>query len=193
MRREHHRDEHVRRKAEQRARLAHAAQVHEHEQENRADAERHLVGGQRRIRGRDRGHPARDRDGYGEDVVGEQRCGRNEPRAHAEIVLGDRERAAASRIREDRLPVREPDEHQQRDDDHGDRKDVRRRDDAREHGEHEEDLLGRVRHRGDGVGGEHGERCRLAQLLVLESFGRERSADEQPLGSHEGGGHKGFV
>ena len=36
---QHHRDEHVRRHAERDARLAHAAQVHDHEHEHRGDAD----------------------------------------------------------------------------------------------------------------------------------------------------------
>ena len=81
--------------------------------------------------------PPRDRHGHGEDVVGEQRRGRDEPRHRPEIVLRDGVRAAAARIGEDRLAIRQPDEHQQPDDDRRDRE--RRSDSAAraEHREHE--------------------------------------------------------
>ena len=54
--------------------------------------------------------------------------------------------------------------------------------------EDEQDLLGGVGDRRDGVGGEDGERGLLAQPFVLETVARERAADEQPLEAREWAG-----
>ena len=132
----------------------------------------------------DGGDAGGDRHRDGEDVVDEQRRAGDERRVLAEVLAADDVAAAAARVGEDRLAVR-------RDDDRragsrprsrsgssvsspSARLDAPTRDD-------EEDLLGRVRGRRDGVGREDRERDRLRDPLVLLLGRGERPADQDPL------------
>ena len=173
--REHHPDERVRRQRERGAGLSHASQVDHREQHDGQRADEHRVRRERRIRRRDRGHAARDRHGDGEDVVGEQRRRRDESRHDAEVLARDGVGAAAVRVREYRLPIREADEHEQPDDDRRDPEDIVDRGESDGAAEHEQDLIGRVRDRGNRVGRENGERGLLVQPLVLQPFAGERA------------------
>ena len=87
----------------------------------------HRVRFERRVRGRDRRDAARDRHRNGEDVVGEKRRGGDQPGHLSEVVLRHRVRAAALRIRENRLPVGQGDQHEQQRDHAGNRYHVRQR------------------------------------------------------------------
>ena len=158
--REHRDDECVRRDAERGARLAHAAEVHEHRDDDGGDAERDGAAARARVGRRDGRDAARDRDRDGEDVVREERGGSGEAGQWAQVLIGDGEGSAAPGVGEDRLPVGECDEDEQPDDDGRDRQDVAERGGA-EGGEDVEDLVRGVRDRRDRVGGEDGERRRL--------------------------------
>ena len=52
--------------------------------------------------------------------------------------------------------------------------------------QHQEDLVGRVRRRRDRVGGEHRQRDRLAQALVVLFVRTERAAEEDAFDGHGG-------
>ncbi len=127
--------------------------------------------------------PGGDRHRDGEDVVDEQRRARDERRVLAEVLAADDVAAAAARVGEDRLAVRRDDDREQqrdRDADRDERVEAERearpadRDD-------EEDLLGGVRGRRDGVGREHRERDRLRDALVLHLGRGQRPTDQDPL------------
>ena len=128
--------------------------------------------------------PRGDRDGDGEDVVGEERRGGDESGHDAEVLPRDGVRAAAAGIGEDRLPVREGDEDEQPDDDGRDRDDVRERDGAEDR-EDEEGLLGGVGDGGDRVGREDGEGRLLVQPLMVEPVRCEGPAEEESLEARE--------
>src|SRR2546427_585041 len=104
----------------------------------------------------------------------------DEPRAGAQVVLADDVRAAPLGVRVDRLPVGAHDDRNQDRDGDGDGERVAQRDAPGEN-QDQEDFLGRVRHRGERVGGEDGERRGLAEALVPLLRGRERGADGEPL------------
>ena len=132
----------------------------------------------------DGGDAGRDRHRDGEDVVDEQRRAGDERRVLAEVLAADDVAAAAARVGEDRLAVRE-----RRRSRAGARPRSRSgpacrgpsaRLDAADRGD-EEDLLGGVRGRRDRVGGEDRQRDRLRDALVLLLGRGERPADEQPL------------
>ena len=117
-------DEQVRRNHERDARLAHAAKVDErdHRQDRQAERQRvRLEHGERRDQGADTG---RDADGHDQHVVEHERGGGEQAGGRAQVLLGHRVRAAAVRIRRDRLPVGEIDDQQDDDDQRADRPDV---------------------------------------------------------------------
>ncbi len=63
-----------------------------------------------------------DRHGECGDVVDNERCGGEQPRAQPEVAVCDRVRTAPARVGEDRLPVRERDDRKERGDRERDRK-----------------------------------------------------------------------
>ena len=183
---EHH-DVEVRRRGEQRARLAHAAQVgdRDHGDDHRGTAARApTVEAERRLH---RQHAAGDGHGDGEDVVGEQRRPGDERRHLAEVVLRDDVGAAARRVGVDRLAVRQDDDEQQGGDD--DREGTRRVEgdgaDARLEQQDDEDLVGRVRRRRHRVGREDRQGDALAQPLMALLGRGDRLADQHPLGQRD--------
>ncbi len=86
-----------------------------------------LVRGERRGERRDGIDPGRDRDSDGEDVVGQQRRGRDEARRRAEVLARHDVRAAARLVHAHRLPVGEDDDPEQARDRDRDREDEMRR------------------------------------------------------------------
>ena len=174
-------DEAVRGQGEHEARLAHAAQVDEHEHDEHAEAQLDRVRRELGHRRGDRQHAGGDRDGGGQHVVG--RAATRPPRARpvcAEVLLRHDVRAAAVGVGEDRLPVREDDHDEQRRDDRRDRDDQAARGDRRRD-QHDEARLGRV---GDGrerVRGEDRQRDPAREQLVLEAAHRHAAADERAL------------
>ena len=131
----------------------------------------------------DRGDARGDRHRDGEDVVDEQRRARDERRVLAEVLAADDVAAAAARVREDRLAVRRDDDREQHRDRDPDRhqhaepeREARRAD-----RDDEQDLLGRVRRRRDGVGGEDRECDRLRDPLVFHLGRGERPPDQDSL------------
>ena len=181
-------DEAVGREREDEARLAHAAQVDEHEHDEHAEAQ---LDGVRRELGHGRGdrqHARGDRDGGRQHVVDQQRRGRHEPGHLAEVLLGHDVRAAAVRVGEDRLPVRQHHDQQQRRDDRRDRHDQPARRDRRRD-QHDERRLRRI---GDGrerVRGEDRQRDPARQQLVLEAAHGHAAADDRALEAAARGAH----
>jgi hypothetical protein len=102
------------------------------------------------------GNAGRHADRDGEHVVDEEGAACYEARERAKIVLGDDVGATALRIRENRLPIRARD-HRDEDAD-GDPDRNREREGRGARGcQDEQDLLGRVRDGGQGVGREDGK------------------------------------
>ena len=118
-------DKQVRRHHERKARFAHPTQVNERDQRQDHKAEREGVGLEHADR-RDQGPDTRrDADGHDQHVVQQQRRGGEQAGRGAQVLLGDRVRPAAVRVRGDRLAVRKVDDKQQDDDQRADRPDVR--------------------------------------------------------------------
>ena len=149
----------------------------------RADPDEHAHVGQGRERGHDLLDGGRRRHGRGQVVVDEQGRGRDE-RGHApEVRLGDRVRAAPVRIGDAYLSIAEGHDHQQAGD--GDRdghRELQGGQGGPTEDEGEDDLLGRVRARGDGVRAEDGQRLGLGQafaelLVLVERAAQEHAAD----------------
>ena len=131
----------------------------------------------------DGGDARGDRHRDGEDVVDEQRRAGDQRRVLAEVLAADDVAAAAARVGEDRLPVRRDDDREQdrdRDADRDERVEAEREARAADRDD-EEDLLGRVRGRGDGVGREDRERDGLRDPLVFHLRRGQRPADEYAL------------
>ena len=178
-------DVEVGRDREDPARLLDAAQVGERDERRRARGRAAPAGrrGPERRDRDDRGDAGRDRHRDGEDVVDEQRRAGDERRVLAEVLAADDVGAAAARVGEDRLPVRRRDDREQdrdRDRDRDQRvepeREARRPDDG-----DEEDLLGRVGGRRDGVGREDRQRDRSsggagAPARMSPAAGRRGSA-----------------
>jgi hypothetical protein len=158
-------DEQVRRRREELAGFADAAEVRERDEHHRRHAEPYAIAEQHGERGGDGrdagGHAHRHR----QHVVDQQRGGADQPGNDAEVVLRDDVRAAAARVREDRLAVRRDDDRDEGGDAHADRQRVAQRGRARED-QHEQDFLGRVGDGGERVGGEDRKRDGLAEALV---------------------------
>ena len=138
----------------------------------------------------DRRDAGRDRHRDGEDVVDEQRRAGDQRRVLAEVLAAHDVAAAAARVGEDRLAVRERDDREQdrdRDRDRDQRVEPEREARRAERGD-EEDLLGRVRRRRDRVGGEDRERDGLRDALVLLLGRRQRPTDQEPFDNgHQAG------
>jgi hypothetical protein len=113
-------------------------------------------------------------------VVDQQGRARDQTGRHSEVVLADDVRAAALRIRPNRLAVRAHDDRDQNGDGDADRDRVAQGDCAGQD-QDEQDFFGRVRDRGERVRGENRERRRLAEALVARLGGRERASDEETL------------
>ena len=114
-------EEDVGRGGEDRAALADAAQVHGHDDQDREDDDRHRDRRENR-EGRIEGLDAcRHADRDGQDVVRQQRRGRDQARQDAQVRVGDDVAAAAVRVRADGLPVGERDEREDANDREGDR------------------------------------------------------------------------
>ena len=173
--------EQVGRHGEERPGLPHAAQVHRGQEDHRDDRDRRLVADQpvdgaggvlgcRRDRHRDR-----------EDVVDEQRARDRHPGVAAEVDRGDLVVAAAGGVGVHGLAVaRDDGEHHQRDREADlPRPDVRRR---AGDGEHDEDLVGRVRHRGQRVAGEHRQGDPLGEERLPQLAAAELATQQDPLG-----------
>ena len=151
------------------------------EERDEGEGDPHPVPVDGRSDGAERLHPGRHRDGHGEDVVDEQRDAGDLRGQQAEVVPGDDVGPAGGRVGLDRLAVGEDQDGLDQHHRSGDREDERegRRPD---HGhEDAQDLLGRVRDRGQVVRREDGERRRLAEPLVFEPLRGERGPEEEPL------------
>ena len=122
-----------------------------------------------------------DRHGDRHDVVDEQRRGDDEPGLLAEVLAGDLVVAAARRVGLDQLAVREHDDEQQHDDRERDPRPEGEEPEPADQQDHQQ-LLRRVRHRGERVAREDRQREVLGEQLPLELVGGERIADQPVLG-----------
>ena len=176
----HREHEAVGREREQRPGLAHAAQVHDREQQDAAERELDPVRVERRRRRGDRDDPRRDRDRDRQHVVREQRGPGDEARDRAEVLLRDDVRAAARLVGAHGLPVRERDDREQQRDRDRDRNDPVQRAE-RDADEDDHRRLGGVRDRRERVGCEDREREELREQRLVELVARHRAADDDPL------------
>ena len=163
---EHGDDEQVGRDGEDLPGLLHAPEVADADDGDEGEGDRHPVGVER-VEGRvEGGHAGRHRHRHGEDVVGEQGDAGDLGGQQSEVVLGDDVGTAGRRVGLDGLAVAEDQDHQHGHQGQGDRDEVREGEDADGAGAEEqraEDLLAGVGRRRQCVGGEHGERGRLAR------------------------------
>ena len=178
---EDRRHEQVGRDREERARLADATQVHRGQQRDGDHTHRRLVadesfdaaGGVLGGRG--------DRHGDREHVVDQQRTGHRHPGVAAQVDRRDLVVAAAGGVGVHRLAIARDDRqhhHRHRETDLP-RPDVRRR---AGDGQHDEDLVGRVGHRGQGVAGEDGQRDPLGQQRLPQLAAAQLATQEDALG-----------
>ena len=179
-----HEDRHheaVGRDREERARLLRAAKVRQGDQPDEDQREEDLVLVRPRERRPDREHPRHDRHDDRHHVVEEQGGGGDQAGEDAQVLLADDVGAATAGVGANGLAVGAHHDRHQRGDREGDRHHVLRR---RRGGERqrEQDLARGVRDRGQGVGGEHGQREHLRQQRVLEVRAVERSTNQDPLG-----------
>src|SRR5205823_6557046 len=125
----------------------------------------------------DGSHAGRDRHGHGQDVVDEQRRAGDQRRVLPEILAADDVGTAAAGIGKDRLAVGRDDDGQQDGDDDRDRDEVVEAEGQAgpTYGGDEQDLLGGVRRRGDGVRGERRQGDALGQEVVLLLAGVDRA------------------
>ena len=179
-------DERVRGHGEERSRLLDPSQVRQRDQYDEPDRQLHPVGAQPGHRRDQREHAGDHRHGDGQHVVRQQRGRGQQSGPRAEVLLADDVGAAAVRVRAHRLAVRGHHDHQEDRDRARDRHRHADAGDARDE-QHAQDLLGRVRDRGEGVGGEHRQREDLGEEGVLEPFARDRAPQQQPLDDLAGG------
>ncbi len=180
----HHQDaghEGVRRQGEGAAGLPDPAQVGDREQPHEAERQCQLVRVQRRDRGRDVVHAGGHRHRDGEHVVGQQRAGREQPERPAQVLPRHLVGAAAARVLVHGLPVGGDDHRQQDHDPQGNGCGEVQQGDPTE-AQHQQDLLGGVRHGRERVGGEDRQRDPLGQQLLRRPMAGVRTADQQPLG-----------
>jgi hypothetical protein len=148
-------DEDIGRHREDAAGLADTTQVGEGDQRDEPHAERHAVAVQPRHGGGEGGHARRHAHGDGQNVVDQERGGRDQPWRGAEIGARNDVGAAARGIRVDGLLVG--------------------------HGDHEENLFRRVSHGGERIGGKDGQGDGLRETLVASLRERHRLADDPTL------------
>ena len=146
-------DEHRRGQQEGARRLAQAAQVEHHDEQEDPQAQRDGGPVERREGRLEAGDSGGDGDGDGQRVVDDQRCRGDEARVGAEVRPGDGVGAAAHRIGVDDLAVGEHQDRQEGDDGDRDGEDEVQSPGAR-HGQHEDDRLGPVCNRGQSVEGQ---------------------------------------
>ena len=173
--------EEVGRDREELAGLLDPAQVHQRQQHDDADRAERLVLDDEGDRGAEVLHAGGDRHGDGQDVVDQQGAGDGQSGPGAEVGGGDLVVAAAARVGADVLPVGGDDrEHQDHDGERDPRAEVVRRH-ARD-GQDEEHLSRCVRHRGQRVGCEDGERDALGEEGLPQLVAAQRPADQDPFG-----------
>ena len=173
-------DERVRGHGEERPRLLHTSKVRQRDQHDEPDRQLHPIGAQPRRRRDQREHAGDHRHGDGQHVIREQRGRGQQAGPRAEVLLAHDVGAAAVRIGAHRLAIRGHHHDQQDRDRARDRHRHADPGDARDE-QHAQDLLGRVRDRGEGVGREDRQREDLREEGVLEPLARDRTPQQQPL------------
>jgi hypothetical protein len=131
-------------------------------------------------RGCNRRNSGRDADGDGKHVIDQKRPSRYKRRRLAKILLRDDVGAATARVRVNRLAVRENHHRENCGDDKRDRAGQAERADADEN-QDAEDFLGRIRHRGKRVGGQHRQAREPRQSLMMGKVRRNGLTDNQLL------------
>ena len=148
---------------------------------DRADPDEHAPIEQRREGRDDLLDRRRGRHRDRQDVVDEQRRGRDERDRLADVPAGDRVRAATGRVGDADLAVADRDHDQQAADQDADLEPVGQGDDAAED-QDAQDLLGRVGRRRDGVRAEDRQRLLLRQPLAELVLARERAPEQERRG-----------
>ncbi len=114
----------IRRNCECRPRLAHAAKIENGNHDQNSHAQRNRVRQQRRNRRNQRAHSRGNTHRGRQDVIREQRRGRQQSRRRAQVKPRHRIGAATRGIRGDGLPVGKIYDHQQRDNGRANRDDI---------------------------------------------------------------------
>ncbi len=170
----------VGRDREDRAGLAHPAQVHQHQDHDHADRAQHLVRDEERHGGAEVLDAGGDRHRHRQHVVHQQRAGDGQARLRAQVGGGDLVVAAAGGVGVHVLPVGGDDgEHQHHDRDRDPRAEVVGRD-ARDR-QDQQHLARCVGHGGQRVGGEDGQREALGEQRLPQLVAAQRPADQNPF------------
>ena len=160
-------------------RLADPAKVAEHEYRDEREPDQDPLVVEDRREARDCGDAGRGRGRHGEDVVDEQRRGRNESRQRPQVVARDDVAPAAVRVRGDDLRLREDDDREHPDDRERHRREENECTYPRER-EHAHRFLGGVRARRDVVRPEDRETGDDREPLGGFSLNAERRAEQDP-------------
>ena len=179
----HGREERVDGDGEHRAGLTESTQVERRQEDDRQDGERDLPGLDERDRRSDGRGGGRNRHGHREDVVEQQGRADRQARTGAQIDGGDLVVASSRRVGTDVLPVTGDDDHQDRRHRQSHPRGERECRDPGD-GEHEEDLLRGVGHRGQRVGREHRQRDPFAEAGGTDGVAARGTPHEETLGSH---------
>ena len=166
-----------------------AAEIGRRQQHDRGDCERHLMLGDERNGRADVGHRRGHRHRHRQGVVDHQCAGHRQPGGGSEIGGGDLVVPAAGGVGVHVLAVGGHHHHHHQRHRKADPGCHHQRGQARDR-QHQEDLLGRVRHRGHGIGGEHRQGDALGEQRVAQLVAAERLAQEQPAHAHRNLGHE---
>ena len=168
-------DEEIGRSHERQPRFANPAQVDDRDQEQNRQTERQRV----RLQDRQRRHqgpdPRRNADGHHQHVVQQERRRGEQARGRAQVLLGDRVRPAALRIRRDRLAIGKVDDDQEHDDQRADRPDVRHPGRAQRNQERQRGLRP-VSRRSQRIEAQHGNAGNHPDALLSLFIGRQPPA-----------------
>ena len=186
-------DERIHRDGEGLAGLANPAQVHRREEDDETDGDLDLVTAQGRDGGGGVLDAGRDGDRDREDVVDEQGAGDGEAGLRTEVDRGHLVVAAAARVGVDVLPVRRDDDDHDEDDGERDLPGVGDDEGAAGQAQHEEDLVGRIRHGRERVAGEDREGETLREERVAEPVAPHRPAEDETLEDAPGVRHAATV
>ncbi|MDR6097779.1 hypothetical protein QE454_001398 [Microbacterium sp. SORGH_AS454] len=154
-----------------------AAQVHDHDEDDETDGDldpERVQLGQRRDDVVDTGC---HRHGDREHVVDQERRGHDHARHLAEVLARHLVVAAARGVGLDELPVAQHDHDEQRHHGHGDPRTQGQQGRSADQQDHQQ-LLWRVGHGGQRVGGEDRQRHLLREELFVEFLGGEGLADQ---------------
>ncbi len=179
-RRPHHGDEEIGGEGEVTTGLADASQISVDEDDDDTDRDRNDVAN----RGKGTvqcGSAGRTLDGHRDDVVDQQRDGRDLGDLRSEVVARHDVRTTGGRVVLDDVEVRRRDEEEDAQDDEHDRYDESERGETDIGRQLRQDLFSSVRRGRDAVRGQHAERGEPSQSLVTQLFGDVRFSEQYPL------------